>query len=552
MPARKKTKGNTVQKQNGRQSVDSEVKSICDIMRRGNMTSALQYVPELSWLLFLRLLDDNEAAKKKKIDAVGKPFSPTLEAPFRWRDWAANTGARRQMLVERTGDAFLRFVNDELLPHLKKLRDKPEANKRQKVVSQIVRGIDHTRFTSQRDMLDVLDRINKIRPAKTDDTHMFTLSQVYEGLLLKMGEKNKDGGQFFTPREVIRVMTRVIAPKIGETVYDPCCGTGGFLAQAREYMAEARGKNLSAAEITTLAEETFYGREKETLAYPIALANLVLHGIDFPRVWHGNTLSKEEVDGTLFPQAAAAKLHDVVLTNPPFGGIEGRGVQDRFDYPTASTQALFVQEILESLKARGRCGIVIDEGFLFRTSEDAFARTKRRLLKKFDLHCIVSLPSGVFTQAGAGVKTNLLFFKRGKATEKIWYYDLSDVKVTRRQPLTIDRFDDFFRLLPSRADSKASWTVDFAARLRNALEKARPHIEEAEKLAARADPESQKAAKAARNEAKKIEHAAYDIKAVNPNKTAAVDTRSPAELLAAIKENARAVKNALDELSAIK
>ena len=552
MSARKKMKENTVQKQNGRQSVDADVKSICDIMRRGNMTSALQYVPELSWLLFLRILDDNEAAKKKNIDAVGKPFSPTLEAPFRWRDWAAKTGARRQALVEQAGDAFLRFVNGELLPHLKQLRDKPEASKRQKVVSQIVRGIDHTRFTTQRDMLDVLDRIDDIRSDETDDTHIFTLSQVYEGLLLKMGEKNNDGGQFFTPREVIRVMTRVVAPKIGETVYDPCCGTGGFLAQAREYMTAARGEDISAAEKTTLAEETFYGREKETLAYPIALANLVLHGIDFPRVWHGNTLSKIEVDGTLFPQADAAKLHDVVLTNPPFGGKEGRGVQDRFDYPTASTQALFMQEILKSLKARGRCGIVIDEGFLFRTNEDGFARTKRRLLEKCDLHCIVSLPGGVFTQAGAGVKTNLLFFQNGKPTEKIWYYDLSDVKVAKRQPLTIDRFDDFFRLLPSRADSKASWTVDFAARLRDAQEKARPHIEEAEKLAARDDPESQKAAKAARDEAKKIEHAAYDIKAVNPNKTAAVDTRSPAELLDAIKENARAVKNALDELSAIK
>ena len=493
--------------ENGRRRIDAVVKSICDIMRRGSMSGALQYVPELSRLLFLRILDENEQAEREKCEAVGQPFSPSLESPFRWRDWAAKDGEHRRTLAEQPGSAVLKFVNDELLPKLQAFRDNPDAAPRQKIIGQIFRDVEKTQFGDQRNMLDALDKIDELRQPETDTTHVFALSQVYEGLLLKMGEKNNDGGQFFTPREVIRATIKVVNPQIGETVFDPCCGTGGFLAQANDHMRESRGESLSADDLDALKHRTFYGREKETLAYPIALANLVLHGIDQPRIWHGNTLSRMETDASLFDSEDHQKSHDVILTNPPFGGKESLGAQTRFDYRTSSTQVLFMQEIIESLKSGGRCGVVVDEGFLFR-ADGAFVKTKQRLLRQCDLWCVVSLPPGVFTQAGAGVKTNLLFFNKGKETKKIWYYDLSTIKVNKGNPLTLAHFEEFFNLLQGRKDSARSWTV---------------RIDSAD-------------------------DSACDLRAVNPNRRDKTDNRPPGDILAAIQSKGCDIAAALDEL----
>ncbi len=225
---------------------------------------------------------------------------------------------------------------------------------------------------------------------------------------------------------------------------------------------------------------TFYGREKDNAIYPIALSNLILHGVDEPHVWHGNTLTGQEVYGDLFK--GAPQFFDVLLMNPPFGGKEGKEAQTQFDYKTGATQVLFLQHVLKSMKTASRCGIVLDEGVLFRTNETAFVQTKRKLLEECDVYCIVSLPGGVFSSAGAGVKTNLVFFTKGKPTETIWYYDLSAVKVGKKTPLTLAHFGEFFKLLPARGDSRDSWTVNFAARLQQALEEARPHREKAAEL----------------------------------------------------------------------
>ena len=303
------------------------------------------------------------------------------------------------------------------------------------------------------------------------------------------------------------------------------------------------------------------------------MANLVLHGIDKPNLWHGNTLTGQEIYGGLFE--GAPQLFDVVLTNPPFGGKEGKEAQTNFDYKTSSTQALFLQHVIRSLKDGGRCGIVLDEGLLFRTNQDAFVKTKRKLLDECDLWCIVSLPAGVFTAAGAGVKTNLLFFTKGRPTRKIWYYDLSDVKVRKKTPLTLEHFEDFFRLLPDRADSPHSWTVDIEERKRIAAEEAQPFKEEAiqrQQEAARwkerlkelkkAKPRDEQAiaeveekiksltkeAKAAAAKAKELEDAVYDLKAVNPNKKPVVDTRTPEELLDVIEAKGREIAEALAAL----
>ena len=233
-------------------------------------------------------------------------------------------------------------------------------------------------------------------------------------------------------------MVHTVDPEPGKTIYDPGCGTGGFLAIAYEHIARKLGNSPVATDIDTLKHDTFFGREKENLVFPIALANLVLHGIDQPNLWHGNTLTGRATYAALFEQAP--KCFDYILTNPPFGGKEGKDAQKHFAFETSSTQVLFVQDILSELAPEGTCAIVLDEGLLFRTNESAFVETKRKLVDECDLWAIVSLPGGVFSTAGAGVKTNLLFFTKGRKTEKIWYYDLSSVKVGKKTPLTLAHF----------------------------------------------------------------------------------------------------------------
>ncbi len=487
-------------------AVDARIYAVCDIMRRSNCASALQYIPELTWLLFLRVLDEREELEAQEAAAVGAPFQPSLESPYRWQDWAAPRGVKRQELQSGALGGTFAFVNRDLLPHLRTLTGRAGATPRQGVIGQIMQAVEAVRIDTEKNFLDVVDAVHGISNQATDPTHVFLLSRAYEGLLLRMGEKNNDGGQFFTPREVVRAMVKTIGPKLGETVYDPGCGTGGFLAQSYDYMTGELGQSATAGQLKQLRNETFYGREKENLIYPIALANLVLHGIDQPNICHGNTLTRSESYGGLF--RGAPELFDVILMNPPFGGREGAEAQVRYPYKTGATQVLFLQEVIASLTSGGRAGIVVDEGLLFRTNENAFVQTKRKLLDECDLWCVVSLPGGVFGQAGAGVKTNLLFFTKGSSTESIWYYDLSGVKVTKRRPLTLAHFDEFFQLLPSRGGGDHSWTVT------------RGEVE-------------------ARN---------YDLKAVNPHRAAPVDTRTPEELIAIIEERGREIDEALSSL----
>jgi type I restriction enzyme M protein len=491
------------------QSVNAAVKAICDIMRRSNCAGALQYVPELTWILFLRILDERETREAEEAEAVGSAYTPSLEAPYRWQDWAAPDGPKRTTLQAGTLGGFFAFVNGDLLPHLKSLRVRPGATARQKVISEIMSGVERTRIDTERNLLDVLDKVNELSGERVDPTHVFALSQVYEGLLLKMGEKGNDGGQFFTPREVIRAMVRVVDPRIGETVYDPGCGTGGFLAQAYEHMAGPGKANIhSADQLETLKRRTFYGREKDNAIYPIGLANLILHDIDEPHIWHGNTLTGQETYGGLFADAPA--LFDVILMNPPFGGKEGKEAQTRFAYKTRATQVLFLQHVIDALKPGGRCGIVVDEGVLFQVNQIAFVQAKRKLLDECDLWCIVSLPAGAFVNAGVGVKTNLLFFTKGKPTERIWYYDLADVKVGKKRPLTL-ALEEFLRILPDRTDSERSWTVERAA----------------------------------------IEAKGYDLKAVNPFAKKDEDLRTPEEMLDIIEAKGRDVAEAVAALRAL-
>lgn len=616
------------------QSLSAFVKDICNIMRRSNCASALQYVPELTWILFLRILDAQEARDQEKAEVVGASFAPALRAPYRWQDWAAPWsdkpehpktpqgkpfGWKRQELFAAGDGKLFEFINKELLPHLHSLDVDPRTNlpktgatPKQRIIGRIMTAVEKVRVDSEANLRDILDRVHEISIDHIDDTHFFTLSQVYEDLLLKMGEKNSDGGQFFTPREVIRAMVHTVDPQLGQTVYDPCCGTGGFLAIAYEHIARKLGERATSTDLEILKHETFFGREKENLVFPIALANLVLHGIDQPNLWHGNSLTRRAAYGALFE--LAPKQFDMILANPPFGGKEGKDAQKNFTFETSATQVLFLQDILAELADGGTCAIVLDEGLLFRTNESAFVETKRKLLDECDLWAIVSLPGGVFSTAGAGVKTNLLFFTKGKKTERIWYYDLSHVKMGKKTPLTLAHFGfgkagevqpdaqlpaslsaewsadennagkpfpSYASLLPHRGipqgDSRYSWTVDFAARRAEARAKMQPLLDQSaairnevvdlkeklKRLKKDKAPKSEltavetrigeqdKAARDLESEAAGIDAQVFDLKAVNPNAVAKVDDRTPVQIIQNIETQGRIVAQALTRLNAL-
>lgn len=616
------------------QSLSSFVKSVCDVMRRSNCASALQYVPELTWILFLRILDAQEARDQEQAEVVGANYVSALRLPYRWQDWAAPYsiaddhpktpeglpfGWKRQELFAAGDGKLFEFINKELLPHLHQLDmdartglPNPWATRKQRIIGRTMTAVERVRVDSETNLRDILDKVHQIHIDHVDDTHFFTLSQVYEDLLLKMGEKNSDGGQFFTPREVIRAMVHTVQPKLGQTVYDPCCGTGGFLAVAYEHMARNMGASPASTDIDRLKHDTFFGREKENLVFPIALANLVLHGIDQPNLWHGNSLTGKATYAALFEDAP--KQFDVILTNPPFGGKEGTDAQTNYAFETSSTQVLFVQDILSELAPQGTCAIVLDEGFLFRTNESAFVETKRKLVDECDLWAILSLPGGVFSTAGAGVKTNLMFFTKGKKTARTWYYDLSHVKVGKKTPLTLAHFgfapdgsvlpdealpailttewqkdeDNAGKPFPSYArmraqrgtsagDSRYSWTVDFAAKRAKARAEMAPLMEKANAVKAEvvtlkerlkrlkkdaATPaelqavdaqirEKDKAARDLEAQAETIDAAVFDLKAVNPNTVTVVDQRTPAQIIQSIQHQGRIVAEALERLNAL-
>ena len=308
--------------------------------------------------MFLRILDAQEQRDRQSAEVLGKPFSPALREPYRWQDWAApinekaeaytpegkRVGWKREELKTKDGDLFA-FINRELLLYLHRLDNTASglpnlaASPKQRVIARIMTAVERVRVDSETNLLEIFDLVDAITIRHIDDTHFFTLSQVYEDLLLKMVEKNSDGGQFFTPREVIRAMVRTVNPEPGETVYDPCCGTGGgFLAQVYELMEKKLNATVTASTAyEALKQQTFFGREKENLVFPIALANLILHGIDQPNLGHGNTLTDTPTYAGLFEDAP--KTFDVILTNPPFGGKEGKEAQKNYLFETGSTQA---------------------------------------------------------------------------------------------------------------------------------------------------------------------------------------------------------------------
>jgi len=518
---------------NSQAAMDKAVKGVCDILRRDKAKGARLYVPEVTWMFFLRYLDILDDKAEAKARAVKKEFEATLSAPYRWQDWAApydrtkepkeiiknkEQGWKRCELDNQTITAYLEWVNGDLFPFLKGLKDKRGATERQKIVSEIFITKEKTVLTSVNNLQDALDRVHSIGESSISDQHIFPISQAFEGLLPSLGEKKNDGGQFFTPREVIRLIVDIVNPQLGGKVYDPCCGTGGFLIEAYKHLLN---QNPTPTQLQELKSEALWGREDADEAIPILLANMVLHDVDQPRIWHGNTLTGAVTYGELFK--GNPTQYESILTNPPFGSKEGKSAQAAFAYKTGKAQILFLQHIIESLKDGGTCGMVIDEGVLFHINTAAYVQTKRKLLNECDLFCIISLPNGVFVNAGAGVKTDLLFFKKGNRTEKIWYYDMTlnenfrPRKVNKGNPLEVKHFADFqrrFKLPDGHAEkvSERSWYLTRA----------------------------------------EIEDKKYDLKAVNNNAPDFTDKRKPAELYKIIQDAQKEIEKELAKLIGVK
>ena len=510
-------------------SMNKAIKGICNILRRDKAKGAKLYVPEITWLFFLRYLDIKESQAEERTIALGQEFEPVLQTPYRWHDWAApydksiakdetikqKLQGWKQMELDNAGtNTYLDFINNDLFLYLKKLKEKSNASNLQKVISEIFINKEKTVVVSVTNIQDVIDKVHQLSSSEINNQHMFPISQAFEGLLPSLGEKKNDGGQFFTPREVIRLIVDVAEPQLDKTVYDPCCGTGGFLIEAYNHLI---AQNPTPTQIAALKSEIFFGREDADEAIPILLANMVLHDIDLPRIWHGNTLTGAVTFGDLF--MGAPSQFDYILTNPPFGSKEGKAAQAQFAYKTGKAQILFIQHIITSLADGGVCGMVIDEGVLFHTKTAAYKQTKRKLLNDCDLFCIISLPGGVFVNAGAGVKTDLLFFRKGKATEKVWYYDMTlgddfrPRKVNKGNPLEYKHFNDFlYRLkLPDDSPDKISERSWYVTR-------------------------------------KEIEAKEYDLKAVNNNSPDFSDKRTTIELYQIIAETQKEIQKGLSEL----
>lgn len=383
----------------------SVIKTARDVMRKdAGLNGDLDRIPQLAWLLFLKAFDGIE--QNREVLEIG--FRPAIEAPNRWRDWAADPNGP-------TGDALIKFVNDDLLPYLRGLIGTSNHDPRD-VLAAVFKETNN-RMLSGYLLRDVVNKVNEINFASSDDIH--TMAHLYESMLREMRDAAGDSGEFYTPRPVIRFMVQQVDPALGEVVLDPACGTGGFLVEVLEYL---RPKVKTTAELRGLHGQ-LRGIEKKPLPYLLGMMNLVLHEVGQPSVVRGNALAHP------ITQISRSQRVDVILTNPPFGGEEERSIQANFpaDKQTAETAWLFLQLVIRQLKDGGRCGIVVPNGVLF--SDGIGARIKQQLLTDCNLHTIVRLPPGVFSPY-TPILTNLLFFEKSGRTKEVWYYEL---------PLPVDR-----------------------------------------------------------------------------------------------------------------
>jgi len=461
-------------------------KNIDDILHKdAGCGSELDYVEQTSWVLFLKYLDDLEKDKKTAAELTGKAYKNIISPQFQWSVWATPKGKDGKLDHHKalTGDDLADFVNIKLFPYLKKFKaDAESANTIEYKIGEIFSELKN-RIQSGYNLREVINRIDELRFRTHAEKH--EMSHLYEAKIQNMGNAGRNGGEYYTPRPLIKTIVKVVAPEIGDTIYDGAVGSAGFLCEAFDYLQKS--KKLTTSEVTTLQKKTFYGKEKKSLAYIIGIMNMILHGVEAPNIIHTNTLAENLAD------IQEKDRYTIVLANPPFGGKERAEVQQNFPIKTGETASLFLQHFIKILKAGGKAGVVIKNTFLSNT-DNASVSLRKLLLESCNLHTVLDLPGGTFT--GAGVKTVVLFFEKGSSTKKVWFYQLNlDRNLGKTNALNEKDLADFVTLQKTKAESENSWPVNI----------------------------------------KNIDQTTFDLSAKNPNKKEEAALRRPQDILEEMK-----------------
>ena len=433
---------------------ENTFKNVDDILHKdAGCSSELDYVEQSSWVLFLKYLEDLEKSRALAKELAGEKYKPLIADKFRWITWACpkTKDGKVDFNNALSGDDLRDFVNGELFPYLAKFKVAATGSdtleyKIGEIFSEITNKIQ-----SGYNLREILELVDELKFQTSADIH--EMSHLYEDKIKNMGNAGRNGGEYYTPRPLIKAIIKVIQPKIGQTIYDGAVGSAGFLCEAFAFLMES--KKLTPSDIDILQKKTFFGKEKKSLAYIIGTMNMILHGIDAPNIVHTNTLGENIAD------IQEKDRFDIVLANPPFGGKERTEVQQNFPIKTGETAYLFLQHFMKILRAGGSAGIVIKNTFLSNTDNASIA-IRKELLESHNLHSILDCPAGTFQ--GAGVKTVVLFFKKGEPTKKIWYYQLTPGRsMGKTNPLNEQDLTEFVTLQKKFADSPLSWTVDVSS-----------------------------------------------------------------------------------------
>ncbi len=439
-------------------SFEQTFKNIDDLLYKDSgADSELDYIGQTSWVMFLRYLDELEQDKADEAELRGEDYHFILDEEYRWPNWAMPKGADGKLDHHKamTGPDLVQFVDKKLFPYLGEFKVKSVDNPKsiEYKIGEIFSELSN-RIQSGYILRDILEYADELPFRASTDKH--ELSHLYETKIKNMGNAGRNGGQYYTPRPLIRAMINVIDPQIGEKIYDGAAGSCGFLCEAYEYLYERMEKTTD--NLKTLQEETLFGKEKKNLAYVIGIMNMILHGVEAPNLIHTNTLGENIRD------IQEKNRFDVILANPPFGGKERPEVQQNFDIKTGETASLFLQHFIKSLKTGGRAAIVIKNTFLS-NADNASVSLRKHLLESCNLHTILDMPAGTFT--GAGVKTVVLFFTKGEPTKNIWYYQLDAGRsLGKTNPLNDKDMEEFTALATSRAsvsvknaETEKSWNI---------------------------------------------------------------------------------------------
>lgn len=431
--------------------IRTEFKRIDNILLEDAGTNgAGDYMAQMSWILFLKYLDDLEETRKLETAFNEETYEPLFKEEFQWDSWAApKKDGKPDVSAQLTGSDLIEFVNLKLFPYLKSFKN--SENDPKSLIYKIgeIFGEVNNKIVSGRNLREVIDIIDKLQFQTQDELDQ--LSALYEDRLKLMGGAGRSG-EYYTPRPLIQAMIRAVDPKLFKTVYDGAAGSAGFLTESYAYL---RGKVTKASELKALKEATFFGKNKKPEPYLLGTMNMILHGIESPNMEHANTLN-EDTRGI-----QEKDRYDYILANPPFGGSERPEVQRNFKVQTRETANLFMQHFMKKLRTGGEAAVVIKNTFLTNEPNGATGKIRRELLEGYNLHTILDLPGGVFSATGSiGVKTVVLFFRKGEPTREIWYYQLNPGRnLGKTNPLNINDFDDFLAKYKTRESGENSWIV---------------------------------------------------------------------------------------------